>query len=205
MSRSHEEEMKHLQKLYGELMSDEDIDVADPYADCNISDEYEPSESESSNDDHKILPKKAERLKKLELNEMFPFAQGTNIQKTIEPIISNFTIEFDESEQEDDEKSVSNLNWDTIDESKLKKFDFEVEEMGMKTEYYAEYNRDPYLFFKLFITDEIIIYFDEQTNIYAQQKLAQQPTNPKTKSKPWFLTDCEEMERFLGSLFGWDY
>ncbi|KAL3268001.1 hypothetical protein HHI36_007134 [Cryptolaemus montrouzieri] len=51
MSRSYEEEMKHLQKLYDELMSDEDIDVADPYADCNTSDEYEPSESESSNDD----------------------------------------------------------------------------------------------------------------------------------------------------------
>ncbi|KAL3278918.1 hypothetical protein HHI36_016436 [Cryptolaemus montrouzieri] len=33
MSRSYEEEIKHLQKLYDELMSDEDIDVADLYAD----------------------------------------------------------------------------------------------------------------------------------------------------------------------------
>ncbi|KAL3268380.1 hypothetical protein HHI36_007496 [Cryptolaemus montrouzieri] len=69
MSRSYEEEMKHLQKLYDELMSDEDIDVADPYADCNTSGVYEPSESESSNDDYKVLPKKAKRLKKPEVNE----------------------------------------------------------------------------------------------------------------------------------------
>ncbi|KAL3282063.1 hypothetical protein HHI36_005263 [Cryptolaemus montrouzieri] len=69
MSRSYEEEMKHLQKLYDELMSDEDIDVADPYADCNTSDEYEPSKGESSNDDYKVLPKKAKILKKSEENE----------------------------------------------------------------------------------------------------------------------------------------
>ncbi|KAL3272649.1 hypothetical protein HHI36_014114 [Cryptolaemus montrouzieri] len=69
MSRSYEEEIKHLQKLYDELMSDEDIDVADPYADGNTSDEYEPSESESFNDDYKVLPKKATRLKKPEVNE----------------------------------------------------------------------------------------------------------------------------------------
>ncbi|KAL3265526.1 hypothetical protein HHI36_009731 [Cryptolaemus montrouzieri] len=69
MRRSYEEEMKHLQKLYNELMSDEDIDVADPFADCNTSDGYKPSESESSNDDYKELPKKAERLKQSEVNE----------------------------------------------------------------------------------------------------------------------------------------
>ncbi|KAL3273931.1 hypothetical protein HHI36_015356 [Cryptolaemus montrouzieri] len=68
MSRSYEEEMKHLHKLYDELMSDEDIDVADPYADCNTSDEYEPSENESFNDDNKVLPNKA-KLKKSEVNE----------------------------------------------------------------------------------------------------------------------------------------
>ncbi|KAL3282987.1 hypothetical protein HHI36_006145, partial [Cryptolaemus montrouzieri] len=61
--------MKHLQKLYGELMSEEDIDMANLYADCNTSDEYEPSESESSNDDYKLLPKKTKRLKKSEVNE----------------------------------------------------------------------------------------------------------------------------------------
>ncbi|KAL3286447.1 hypothetical protein HHI36_000954 [Cryptolaemus montrouzieri] len=211
MSRSYEE-IKHLQ------MSDEDIDVADPYTDCNTSDEYEPSESESSNDDYKVLPKKAKGLKKSEINESTQDDQpvvsncakssngsddqpahtaDTNIQRTIESIISNFTMESDESEQEDDENSVSNLNWDTVDGSKLKKFDFEVEEVGMKTEYYAEYNKEPYFFFKLFVTDEIIVYIVEQTNIYAQQKLVQQPMNPKAKSKPWFPTDCGEMERLF--------
>ncbi|KAL3270022.1 hypothetical protein HHI36_009078 [Cryptolaemus montrouzieri] len=155
MSRTYEEEMKHLQKLYDELMSVEDIDVADPYADYNTSDEYEPSESESSYDDYKVLPKKANRLKKSEVNESTQDDQpgvsncaqsstgsddqpshtvDTNIQRTIESIISNFTIESDESEQEGDENSVSILNWDTVDGSKLKKFDFEVEEVGIKTE-----------------------------------------------------------------------
>ncbi|KAL3266844.1 hypothetical protein HHI36_010995 [Cryptolaemus montrouzieri] len=122
--------MKHLQKLYDEPMSYEDIDVADPYADCNTSDEYEPSESKSSNDDYKVLPKKAKRLKKSEVNESTQDDQP----------------ESDEPEQEDDENSVSNLNWDTIDGSKLKKFNFEVKEVGIKTEYYAEYNREPYFF-----------------------------------------------------------
>ncbi|KAL3272831.1 hypothetical protein HHI36_014290 [Cryptolaemus montrouzieri] len=119
--------MKQLQKLYDELMSDEDIYVADPYADCNTSDEYEPSSSESSNDDYKVLPKKAKRLKKSELNESTQDDQpgvsncaksskGSDDQpaptvEIIESIISNFTIEFDESEQEDEENSVSNLNW----------------------------------------------------------------------------------------------
>ncbi|KAL3278187.1 hypothetical protein HHI36_013526 [Cryptolaemus montrouzieri] len=172
----------------------------------------------ASSNDYKVLPKKAERLKKSEVNESTqddqpgvsncakasngsddqpPHTADTNIQRTIESIISNFTIESDESEQEDDENSVSNLNWDTVDGSKLKKFDF-VEEVGIKTECYTEYNREPYFFFKLFVTDEIIVYIVEQTNIYAQQKLAQQPMNPKAKSKSWFPTDCEEMERFFG-------
>ncbi|KAL3267966.1 hypothetical protein HHI36_007103 [Cryptolaemus montrouzieri] len=167
MSRSCEEEIKHLQKLYDELMSDEYIDVANPYADCNTSDEYETSQTESSNDDYKVLPKKDERLKKSKVNgstqddqpgvsncakssngsdDQPAHTADTNIQRTIESIITNFTIEFDESEQEDDENSVSNLNWDTVDGSKLKKFDFEVEEVGRKSEYYAEYNREPYFF-----------------------------------------------------------
>ncbi|KAL3268206.1 hypothetical protein HHI36_007331 [Cryptolaemus montrouzieri] len=141
-------------------MSDEDIDVVDPYADCNTSDEYEPNVSESSND-NKVLPKKAKRLKNSEVNESTQDDQ----------------LESDESEQEDDENSVSNLNWDTVDESKLKKLDFEVEEVGIKPSIMQ--NIIVLYFFKLFVTDEIIVYIAEQTNIYAQQKLAQQPMNPK--------------------------
>ncbi|KAL3281876.1 hypothetical protein HHI36_005081 [Cryptolaemus montrouzieri] len=139
--------------------------MADPYADCNTSDEYKRSERESSNDDYKVLPKKAETLKKSEVNESTQDDQpdvsncakssngsndqpahtaDTNIQRSIESIISNFTIESDESVQKDDEHSVSNLNWDTG--SKINKFDFEFEEVGIRTEYYAEYNREPYFF-----------------------------------------------------------
>ncbi|KAL3279870.1 hypothetical protein HHI36_017376 [Cryptolaemus montrouzieri] len=197
MSRSYEEEMKHLQKLYDGLMSDEDIDVADQYADCNTSDKYEPREkvNESTQDDQQGVSNCAKSSNGSD-DQPAPTVD-TKIQRTIESIISNFTIESDESEQED-ENSVSNLNWDTVEESKLKKFDFEVEEVGTKTEYYAEYNREPYFFFKLFLTDEIIVYIVEHTNIYAQQKLAKQPMNPKAKSKPWFPTDCEEMERSFG-------
>ncbi|KAL3280325.1 hypothetical protein HHI36_017814 [Cryptolaemus montrouzieri] len=122
--------MKHLQKLYDELMSDENIDVADPYADCNTSDEYEPSESEISNDDYKVLPKKAKRLKKSEVNES----------------------------TQDDQPGVSNC---------------------------AKSSNGS----------------DDQP-VHTAQKLAQQPMNPKAKSKPWFHTDCEEIERFFG-IFVW--
>ncbi|KAL3287030.1 hypothetical protein HHI36_001516 [Cryptolaemus montrouzieri] len=96
MSRSYEEEMKHLQKLY-ELTSNDDIDVADPYADCNTSDEYEPSESKISNDDYKVLPKKANRLMK-HLQKLYELKSNDDIDVADPYADCNTSDEYESSE-----------------------------------------------------------------------------------------------------------
>jgi hypothetical protein len=87
------------------------------------------------------------------------------------------------------------LTWGPVDGSHLKVFDFDV---GVKAEFYIMYQKDPYDFYKLFVTDDIIEHIAEQTNPYAQQQLRHKGPFQSKKSKPWAPTNTEEIEHFFG-------
>jgi hypothetical protein len=86
------------------------------------------------------------------------------------------------------------LTWGPVDGSHLKVFDFDV---GVKAEFYIMYQKDPYDFYKLFVTDDIIEHIAEQTNPYAQQQLRHKGPFQSKKSKPWAPTNTEEIEHFF--------
>jgi hypothetical protein len=87
------------------------------------------------------------------------------------------------------------LTWGPVDGSHLKVFGFDA---GVKAEFYNMYQKDPYDFYKLFVTDDIIEHIAKQTNLYAQQQLRHKGPFQSKKSEPWAPTNTEEIEHFFG-------
>nr|CAH7758956.1 unnamed protein product [Callosobruchus chinensis] len=124
-----------------------------------------------------------------------------NIQETIESVISGFTVDSEESDQADDLDTSTELNWGPIDEQKLKNFNFQSQNSGIRDEFFTMYDKAPYDFYRLFLTDEILELITEQTNIYANQKANNKDPSRKSKSKPWvptLPTNTEEIKTFFG-------
>ncbi|KAK9736406.1 Transposase IS4 [Popillia japonica] len=121
--------------------------------------------------------------------------QSGTIQSVIEDVVANYSIE-DDAEIASAIAS-NNLNWGPIDGTSLKRFDFTEPNSGIKAEFYEYYNKQPYDFFKLFVTDEIINDMVYQTNLYAEQVLKE---TQKTKGhvKEWVPTNNQEIETFFG-------
>ncbi|CAH1981847.1 unnamed protein product [Acanthoscelides obtectus] len=118
------------------------------------------------------------------------------IQNVIEDVISQYAIESEDEEMQTPD-SGDNIHWGPVDGSSLKHFGFAEADIGIKPEFYENYDKEPYDFFKLFITDEIIEYMVYQTNLYAEQVLKEKPT-AKGHVKKWVPTTSQEMENFLG-------
>jgi hypothetical protein len=78
------------------------------------------------------------------------------------------------------------LTWGPVDGSHLKVFGFDA---GVKAEFYNMYQKDPYDFYKLFVTDDIIEHIAKQTKLYAQQQLRHKGPFQSKKSKPWAPTN----------------
>ncbi|KAJ8918439.1 hypothetical protein NQ315_008136 [Exocentrus adspersus] len=96
------------------------------------------------------------------------------------------------------ENNPSGINWGPVDGASLNRFGFTVNEVGIKSELYKQLrNKRPYDFFKVFITDDIISYMVEQTNIYADQSLRNKK-ELKGHEKAWVPTNNRELEIFLG-------
>lgn len=124
----------------------------------------------------------------------------SNVENVIEDVISKYTQESD-SENENNQDDLSNLQWNPVDGSSFKIFDFDGNGKGIKANIYEEYiSKDPYDFFKLFVCDEIVTLMVNETNLYAEQWLAKEGLKPKSRIKKWTPTDSLEMERFLGIL-----
>lgn len=116
------------------------------------------------------------------------------IYQVIEDVIAQYVD--DEDNQNDD--ATSGIKWISVDGSSLKQFNFTEHNVGIKPHFYEQYiNKDPYDIFKIFITDEIVEYMAEQTNLYAEQVLKSKPKS-KGNEKSWVSTNTREMEKFLG-------
>lgn len=125
--------------------------------------------------------------------ELFFYLQ---VDVIIEEVIRQFAEQDDETENDGVGPA-----WHYVDGSHLKNIDFALRNAGIKPDLYDMYNNDPYDFFKLFLTDDIIAYIVDQTNIYAAQFLSNNQRNNKAnpkKTKAWAPTNPQEMETFFG-------
>lgn len=94
--------------------------------------------------------------------------------------------------------------WEPItNTSKLQMFDFAVATVGINEELHERYfDKSPYDFFRLFLTDEILRHIVNETNRYAAQEKAK-ITKPKSRVHKWTDTNENEIELFLPFYCGW--
>lgn len=215
---SYEAEQKKLQALWNELLSDEESNSE--FGDVYLSDGYSPSGTESSDsaESSSSLPKK--KLIKIDKGKQTVENSGAStsrqgildnrqdniIDQVIQDVISEYTVETDESENENDIQvsantdDLCNLQWRPVDGMSLKNIPFVPGDVGISNTIYADfYNKEPIDIFKLFLTDDIILHMVNETNRYAEQRLLKN-TMPKSRIKKWIPTDKLEMEKFLGIL-----
>ncbi|XP_072394747.1 uncharacterized protein [Diabrotica undecimpunctata] len=215
----YEKEQSRLQAIWDEIMSDEDNESE--FADVYLSEEYKPESSNEYSSDSCEEPVPKKRVKKndeksdegtsnmvsatmdlesgshetISIQGTRTVEQQTNIiDVTIQEVIDMATIteEVCHSEQ---------FQWREVDGTSLKTFDYSVENDGIKSSYYENYiDQEPCDCFKIFLTDDIINYIVEQTNLYAQQVLQNYttPSNKRKHKKKWVPTNTSEMEKFFG-------
>lgn len=121
-----------------------------------------------------------------------------NVSQTIEDVISQFLLDDSSSSDEEDNVDLANnLTWGPV-LGNLKNFLFTEQNPGVKAIIYEEfYNKTPYDFYKLMVSDELINYIVIETNRYAQQ-CKQKNTSQKSRIIKWVDTNSEEIEKFLG-------
>lgn len=121
-----------------------------------------------------------------------------NVSQTIEDVISKFLlVDSSSSDEEDNVDLAANLTWGPV-LGNLKFFLFTEQNPGVKAIIYEEfYNKSPYDFYKLMVSDELINHIVIETNRYAQQ-CKQKNTLQKSRIIRWVDTNLEEIEKFLG-------
>lgn len=78
------------------------------------------------------------------------------IGDVIEEVIAQFSYANSEEEIAAPTPAEGNINWGPVDGRSLKRFTFTEDNFGIKPDYYEKYlDKQPYDFFKIFITDEI--------------------------------------------------
>lgn len=172
-----EKQQKHLQSLWQELMSDEEVNV---FSDGS-SDNYSPSSSDESDSDYDIVrPKKKSRVvanndtqaASSELPQSSvqdtsskqatfastssvpgtSFVPNTSIDQTIEDVIGMW-----DEEHANDTTRIPDLIWAAPTGQNLKTFGFTLPEHGFVPELYENYfDKDPYAFYCLFLNEDLV-------------------------------------------------
>ncbi|KAF2905975.1 hypothetical protein ILUMI_00206 [Ignelater luminosus] len=180
-------------------------DSASEFGDDYLSDEYQ-----SSDDPDWEVPIKRTKIQQANGQHIVNWSRNnTNlsyldkVDKVIDAVVRRFTDlgsedDADEDDADDNKTDDGEIIWDVADGSSLKRFHFTENDIGIKSEFYEEYkNKDPYDFFKIFVTDSIVKHMARQTNMYAKQT-ARRIKKSKGHVKAWIPTNCAEMEKFLG-------
>ena len=124
-----------------------------------------------------------------------------NVLDTINDVIERNVQESDEESSETEQPDNSEeLMWEEVSGLHLNLFSFTETSAGVKEEIHAEYfDKVPYDFFKLFLTEEVLELMVTETNRYAAQSKASTKL-PKARIHEWYDTDQKEMECFIGIL-----
>lgn len=159
---SFEKEQRRLNALWQEIMSDEE--EADPFQNDASSDEYQLSCSEESDDSDISLPprKKTRQTNKINVDPCTshggPTTQIDTISDTIENVIRSLPpIDSDEEVNDVSERGQNgDINWVPATGQFLKPIYFTENTSGFIPEMYDNYEKAPYEFYKMFVTDDII-------------------------------------------------
>lgn len=126
------------------------------------------------------------------------------VSNIIESVISQYVLDDADNDENgnnaDDATATHNeiMNWFVPDGSFMKKFTFTESTPGIKQYLRDAYqNKEPYDFFKIFITEEIIDHIVMETNRYAEQ-LKSKMKFKKSRLQWWRDTTPNEIEKFLG-------
>lgn len=166
---SYEEEQKHLQSLWQELMSDEELDGMSD----GSSDNYSPDSSDNEEYDDEIVKPKKKRRELANTVDLATFSQPDlssastshapetsfdpiiSIDQTIEDVIRMWSV--DETEDANDIPRIPELIWTAPSGRNLKKFRFTLRDHGFVPELYEHFfDKDPYAFYSLFLNEDVI-------------------------------------------------
>lgn len=121
-----------------------------------------------------------------------------HITETIEDVIAQFRLDESSSEPENTSPPIGDPIWGPVRGNNLKHFPLTEPNPGVKAEIYERfYDKTPYDFYKLMVTDDIISHIVLETNRYAEQCKTRNNL-PKSRIKTWANTTSDEIERFFG-------
>ncbi|KAJ8933811.1 hypothetical protein NQ314_013783 [Rhamnusium bicolor] len=183
----YEKEQDRLIALWNEVLSADESDFSP------IVSEYEPSDSSDSDDP--VTPKKKNKiLNTQQIQELRPSTSSienvdetpksstsNNIDDIIESVIAQ-NIDYNDDDTDFSEHHIeTNLMWGPVTGNYLKNISLTLNDSGIHSHIYNLYQKIPYDFYKMMITDEIFQLFVNETN-------------------NWKNTTQEEMEKFIGCL-----
>ncbi|KAF2882178.1 hypothetical protein ILUMI_24004 [Ignelater luminosus] len=213
---SYEKEQKRLLELWNEVMSASESDLSPDASD------YEPSHNSDSDSDP-VTPQKrtkifssnephSERRNEMKFdgstNSDQPIqkpqpstsSSSNNIDEIIEQVIAH-NINYEDESDEDNINQETNTNfaWMQVFGIHLNDFSFTENNSGIRRHIYDDYQKSPYDFYKMLITDEIFQLFVNETNLYAHQEKTKNST-PNSRIKQRRDTGQVEMDKFIGCL-----
>lgn len=175
---SYEKREKRLNKMFQEMMSDEEIEGADAFEGDGTSDEYQPdSQSSDSDSDYEPPARKVrqqladsvastsqaagstEQLQEPASPESANSIQVLNtVDEIIDEVVGNAVysdIENDNNAEEMRNPTVD-FEWQTATGEYLKDIPFCEPTHGFNVQLYEHYGKSPYEFYKIFVSDAII-------------------------------------------------
>lgn len=165
--------------------------------------------SESSDEEYeRRQPKKQKFADKTFIDEQRPctskqvLRDRDPVQETIEQVIqAHQNFSDTESEDENEPAASSDVTWNNVSGTFLKTFTFSEEHPGVKPEIYETYfDKSPFDFYKIFLSQDILVMMVEETNRYAAQ-MKNKETHRKARINDWQDTNIEEIQIFIGILF----
>jgi len=124
------------------------------------------------------------------------------VKNSIDAVIRQYAEQFDsESEDENNvsrDNAVSDVIWSNVSGTAMKNFHFDVQNTGINPDIYVNYHdKEPYDFFTIFLTPEVLANIVNQTNIYAEQQ-KNKTKFPKSRLHKWVNTNKDEIKKFMG-------
>ncbi|KAJ8964004.1 hypothetical protein NQ314_005216 [Rhamnusium bicolor] len=124
---------------------------------------------------------------------------SNNIDNIIESVIAQ-NIDYNDDETDFLEQHIeTNLMWGPVTGNYLKNISLTLNDSGIHSHIYDLYQKTPYDFYKMMITNEIFQLFINEMNVYAQQEKNKNTTR-RSRIQNWKDTTQEEMEKFIGCL-----
>ncbi|KAF2898136.1 hypothetical protein ILUMI_08034 [Ignelater luminosus] len=197
----YEKEQKRLLELWNELMSASESDLSPDASN------YE-SLRDSYSDSDPVTPQKRTKIftdQPIQKPQFSIFSSSNNIDEIIKQVIAH-NINYEDESDEDDINQETNTNfaWMQVSGIYLNDFSFTENNSKIRRHIYDDYQKSPYDFYKMLITDEIFQLFVNETNLYAHQEKTKSST-PISRIKQWRDTNQVEMKNSLNPIISKEY